>query len=56
MTKTRWVVEPTFGKIKRWFRPGKDRDKGLARVHAQYLMEDMVHNLYRYSGIIIRSS
>ncbi|XOD67722.1 MAG: hypothetical protein ACMUEL_07330 [Flavobacteriales bacterium Tduv] len=27
--------------------------KGLARVHAQHLMEAMSHNLYRSLGIIM---
>ncbi|XOD66909.1 MAG: transposase [Flavobacteriales bacterium Tduv] len=39
MRKIRWVVERTFGSIKRWFRSGKARYKGLARVHAQHLMD-----------------
>ncbi|XOD67144.1 MAG: transposase [Flavobacteriales bacterium Tduv] len=39
MSKTRWVVECTFGSIKRWFRSGKACYKVLARVHAQHLME-----------------
>ncbi|XOD67854.1 MAG: hypothetical protein ACMUEL_08145 [Flavobacteriales bacterium Tduv] len=32
MSKTRWVVERTFGSIKRWFGSGKGSPyKGLAR-------------------------
>ncbi|XOD67523.1 MAG: transposase [Flavobacteriales bacterium Tduv] len=54
MSKTRWVVEPIFGSIKRWFGSGKASYKGLARVHAQHLMEAMAHNLYRAPGIIMR--
>ncbi|XOD68225.1 MAG: transposase [Flavobacteriales bacterium Tduv] len=38
VSKTRWVVERTFGSIKRWFGSGKARYKVLARVHAQHLM------------------
>ncbi|XOD67822.1 MAG: transposase [Flavobacteriales bacterium Tduv] len=38
MSKTRWVVERTFISIKRWFRSGKARYKGLARVPAQNFM------------------
>ncbi|XOD67108.1 MAG: hypothetical protein ACMUEL_03640 [Flavobacteriales bacterium Tduv] len=38
MTKTRWVVERTFGSIKCWPGSSKDSYKGLARVHAQHLM------------------
>ncbi|XOD66947.1 MAG: hypothetical protein ACMUEL_02695 [Flavobacteriales bacterium Tduv] len=40
--------------IKRWFGSGKDRYKGLARVHAQHLMEAMAYNLCRSSPIIMR--
>ncbi|XOD67716.1 MAG: transposase [Flavobacteriales bacterium Tduv] len=39
MSKTQWVVERTFGSIKRWFGSGKARYKGLAHVHAQPLIE-----------------
>ncbi|XOD66799.1 MAG: transposase [Flavobacteriales bacterium Tduv] len=56
MSIPRWVVEPTFGSIKGWFRSEKVRYKGLARVHAQHLMEVMAHDLYRSPGIIIRCS
>ncbi|XOD67369.1 MAG: transposase [Flavobacteriales bacterium Tduv] len=34
VSKTRWVVERTFGSIKRWFGSGKVRYKGLTRVYA----------------------
>ncbi|XOD66746.1 MAG: hypothetical protein ACMUEL_01480 [Flavobacteriales bacterium Tduv] len=40
----------------RWFGSRKARYKGLARVYAQHLMEDMVHNLYRSPCIIMRCS
>ncbi|XOD67416.1 MAG: transposase [Flavobacteriales bacterium Tduv] len=53
MSKTGWVVERIFGSINRRFGSGKDRYKGLARVHAQHLMEAMAHNLYRSRGIIM---
>ncbi|XOD66963.1 MAG: transposase [Flavobacteriales bacterium Tduv] len=56
MSKTRWVVEPIFSSIKRWFFSGKARYKGLIHVHVQHLMEAMAHNLYRSPGIIIRCS
>ncbi|XOD67840.1 MAG: hypothetical protein ACMUEL_08070 [Flavobacteriales bacterium Tduv] len=42
-----------FWQKKRWFGSGKDRYKGLARVHDQLLMKDMAHNLYRSLGIIM---
>ncbi|XOD67294.1 MAG: hypothetical protein ACMUEL_04835 [Flavobacteriales bacterium Tduv] len=54
MNKTRWVVERTYSNIKCWFGSGKARFKRLARVYAQHFMEDMEHNLYRLSGIIMR--
>ncbi|XOD67112.1 MAG: transposase [Flavobacteriales bacterium Tduv] len=54
VSKTRWVVERTFGSIKRWFGSGKTRYKGLTHVYAQHLMEAMAHNLYRTPGIIMR--
>ncbi|XOD66989.1 MAG: transposase [Flavobacteriales bacterium Tduv] len=37
MSKIRWVVEPTFGGIKRWSGSEMARYKGLARVHSQHL-------------------
>ncbi|XOD67755.1 MAG: transposase [Flavobacteriales bacterium Tduv] len=54
MSKPRWVIKRTFSNIRRWFGSGKDRYKGLARVHAQRLMDAIVYNLYRAPGIIIR--
>ncbi|XOD68177.1 MAG: hypothetical protein ACMUEL_02865 [Flavobacteriales bacterium Tduv] len=39
--------------MSRWFGLGKAHYKGLARVHAQHIMEAMAHNLYRSPGIII---
>ncbi|XOD67581.1 MAG: transposase [Flavobacteriales bacterium Tduv] len=56
MSTPRWIVERTFRSIKSWFISGKVAYKGLVHVHAQHLMEDMVHNLYRSLGIIIRCS
>ncbi|XOD67887.1 MAG: hypothetical protein ACMUEL_08345 [Flavobacteriales bacterium Tduv] len=55
MSKTRWVIEPTYSSIKRWFESeGKTLYKVLARMHDQPIIEDMAHNLYRSPGIIIR--
>ncbi|XOD67634.1 MAG: transposase [Flavobacteriales bacterium Tduv] len=56
MSKPRWIVERTFGFIKPWFGSGKALYKGLVRVHAQYLMEDIAYNLYRSFGIIMSYS
>ncbi|XOD68176.1 MAG: transposase [Flavobacteriales bacterium Tduv] len=51
--KTRWVVERTFGSIKRCFRSGKPRYKRLARVHARLLWRLWLIILYCISGIIM---
>ncbi|XOD67442.1 MAG: transposase [Flavobacteriales bacterium Tduv] len=37
MSKTRLVVEHSFGSIKRWFGSRKTRYKELNRVHARIL-------------------
>ena len=50
--KTRFKVERTFGGIKRWFRGGTARYRGIAKMHTQNLMEAMSYNLYRSPGII----
>ncbi|XOD67449.1 MAG: transposase [Flavobacteriales bacterium Tduv] len=46
--------ERFFGSIKRWLGSRKARYKGLARVHAQRIMESIAHNLYRSLVIIMR--
>ena len=51
--KTRYKVERTFGSIKRWFRGGKARYKGLQKTHTQNLIESMAYNLYRSPGLIL---
>ncbi|XOD68161.1 MAG: transposase [Flavobacteriales bacterium Tduv] len=50
----RWGVERIFSSIKSLFGSGKIRYKGLARVHAQHLMDAIEHNSYRTLGIIMR--
>jgi IS5 family transposase len=51
--KVRFVVERTFGSIKRWFNSTCARYKGIAKMHTQNLMEAMVYNLYRSPKIIV---
>ncbi|XOD67951.1 MAG: hypothetical protein ACMUEL_08730 [Flavobacteriales bacterium Tduv] len=41
MSNPRWVIDGTFGSIKRCFGSVKIPYKGLARVHIQHLMEAM---------------
>lgn len=51
--KTRFKVERTFGGIKRWFKGGVARYKGIEKMHTQNLIEAICYNLYRSPGIIV---
>ena len=53
IAKTRWVVERTFGCEVIWFGAGKTRYKGLAKVHAQHVMEAICHNLKRSPKLVL---
>jgi len=53
ISKKRWVVERTFGGMRRWFRSGMARYVGLAKTHTQHLLEAIAYNLYRAPGIIM---
>ena len=53
ISRLRYVVERTFGGMKRWFGAGKARYKGLAKVHGQHVMEAIAYNLYRAPGLIM---
>lgn len=50
ISKQRYVVERTFGSMKRWFKSGKTRYMGLAKTHGQHVLEAIAHNLYRITG------
>ena len=54
--QTRFKVERTFGGIKRWFKGGEARYRGIRKMHTQNLMEAMCYNLYRSPGIIASNS
>lgn len=56
ISKIRYKVERTFGSMHRWFRAGVARYVGLARTHAQHIMEAVAYNLYRSPGIIVSNS
>ena len=56
ISKIRYRVERTFGSIRRWFLGGVARYVGLAKTHAQHIMEAMAYNLYRSPGIIVSNS
>lgn len=53
VSKLRYAVERTFGSIHRWFGAGVARYVGLAKTHAQHIMEAIAYNLYRVPGIIV---
>ena len=53
VSKLRYAVERTFGSMHRWFGAGVARYVGLAKTHAQHIMEAIAYNLYRVPGIIV---
>ena len=53
ISKLRYAVERTFGSMHRWFGAGIARYVGLAKTHAQHIMEAIAYNLYRTPGIIV---
>lgn len=53
ISKSRWVVERTFGSIRRWFSAGTARYCGKAKMHTQHVMESIAHNLKRSPGILV---
>jgi IS5 family transposase len=53
ISKKRWVVERTFGGMRRWFRCGTARYVGLAKTYTQHLLEAIAYNLYRAPGLIM---
>lgn len=52
VSKTRWVVERTFGSLKRWFGSGVTRLKGLEKTHGLHVLEAIAHNLKRSPGLV----
>lgn len=52
IAQKRWVVERTFGSIKRWFGETQARFVGLEKTHTQHLLQAISHNLYRAPGIV----
>lgn len=53
ISSSRYVVERTFGSIKRWFSGGTARYVGLSKMHMQHTLEAIAYNLYRSPGIIV---
>jgi IS5 family transposase len=56
ISKKRWVVERTFGGMRRWFGCGLARYVGLAKTHTQHLLEAIAYNLYRAPGLIMSTT
>jgi IS5 family transposase len=52
ISSQRYVVERTFGGMKRWFGAGKAKYKGLVKVHGQHVMEAIAYNMKRSPGLI----
>jgi IS5 family transposase len=52
VSRYRYVVERTFGSIHRWFNGAFARYKGLAKVHAQHVLQAIAYNLKRAVGFI----
>jgi IS5 family transposase len=52
ISETRYVVERTFGSMKRWFGAGLTRYKGLEKTHTLHLLEAICHNLKRAPGLV----
>lgn len=53
ISKSRYVIERTFGSCKKWFRGGVARYKGILKVHAQHIIQSIAYNLKRAPGIIM---
>lgn len=53
ISRTRWVVERTFGSLKRWFGSGTTRLKGKEKVHSIHVLEAIAHNLKRSPGLVV---
>ena len=56
ISKSRWVVERTFGSIKKWFGGNTARYVGLEKTHTQHVLQAIAHNLKRAPGIIVSNS
>ena len=52
--KTRYVIERTFGGIKKWFNGGVCRYKGKAKTHTQHIMQAIAYNLKRSPGLVLK--
>ena len=53
ISKTRCLIERTFGSIRRWFMGGRCRYRGLERTHTQNVLEAMAYNLKRMPRLLM---
>ena len=56
ISKRRYTIERTFGSIKKWFKSGACRYKGLNRTHTQHIIEAICYNLKVAPGIVMSNS
>lgn len=56
VSKKRWVVERTFGSIKKWFGGTQTRYLGIDKTHTQHILQAIAYNLKRSPGIIVSNS
>jgi IS5 family transposase len=56
ISRSRWVVERTFGSIKKWFKGGTARYMGLQKTHTQHVLLAIAYNLKRSPGIVMSNS
>lgn len=56
ISKSRWVVERTFGSVKKWFGGYETRYIGLAKTHTQHILQAIAYNLKRSPGLIMYNS
>lgn len=56
ISKKRWVVERTFGSIKKWFGGQTARYVGIEKMHFQHVLQSIAHNLKRSPGLVCQLS
>ena len=52
ISKTRYVIERTFGSIVKWFDGAKARYKGLQKTDYQHHTQAIAYNIYRAPGLV----
>lgn len=52
ISAVRFAIERTFGGIKAWFKGVRARYLGLAKMHAQHVLQAICYNLYRVPNLL----